>query len=290
MPSKTTTPESLERALVFEAPWLFSGVYSIVRPWLDEVTAAKVKFVTKATLKDDVPIEFLPPDFGGESDFIYSYVPIAQRPLHAPTARPGMVTLDDERWSSSWSSFEESALETAESDTDESAEGSEKAEEHGLRAAADNLVWAEVTAPIRVLYEEDKLFQALRVMESIERELAARFEGPLQAVVLQRLRDQAVCSVLRRECEQARKTLAEIDVNNGWVEMQRTKNIVTHYKHEEGPTLSLNSSPGTHSQLLHQHRRVDQRGRPLSELDPADFEGLREAGPQSLQEVCAPAL
>jgi len=66
-------PESLGKVLVYNATWIVNGAWRIVRPWLDPVTAAKVVFVKKAELLQDIPAENLPVEYAGQDPFVYDY-------------------------------------------------------------------------------------------------------------------------------------------------------------------------------------------------------------------------
>ena len=53
---------------IINAPWAFSVVWAIVRPWLDEVTVAKIEILGasyKDALLQQIPKENLPKEFGG---------------------------------------------------------------------------------------------------------------------------------------------------------------------------------------------------------------------------------
>jgi hypothetical protein len=39
-------PETMQVALVCEAPFIFNACYAIIKPWLDPVTASKVAFIS----------------------------------------------------------------------------------------------------------------------------------------------------------------------------------------------------------------------------------------------------
>jgi hypothetical protein len=45
-------PETLHRALIVDAPWVFNACWVIIKPWLDPITASKVKFITMDELND----------------------------------------------------------------------------------------------------------------------------------------------------------------------------------------------------------------------------------------------
>lgn len=62
-------PECMGRFYIINAPWAFSTVWSIVRPWLDEVTVKKIDIVSSDKVKErlltQIPAENLPVEFGG---------------------------------------------------------------------------------------------------------------------------------------------------------------------------------------------------------------------------------
>lgn len=64
-------PERLRRVLMVNAPFIFKGVWAIIRPWLDPKTAAKVVFLTgKEELKPEfadltISLDILPARYGG---------------------------------------------------------------------------------------------------------------------------------------------------------------------------------------------------------------------------------
>ncbi|KAI0269387.1 CRAL-TRIO domain-containing protein [Gloeopeniophorella convolvens] len=61
-------PEIMGRFYIVNAPWAFSAVWAVVRPWLDEVTVSKID-ILGGTYKDkllaQIPAENLPKEFGG---------------------------------------------------------------------------------------------------------------------------------------------------------------------------------------------------------------------------------
>ncbi|KAI8920099.1 CRAL-TRIO domain-containing protein [Powellomyces hirtus] len=65
-------PESLGQALVVNAPWVFNGCWAIIKPWLDPVVAAKIRFVKSTELPTLIDVAKLPESLGGTaSDFAY---------------------------------------------------------------------------------------------------------------------------------------------------------------------------------------------------------------------------
>jgi hypothetical protein len=62
-------PETMGKFFIINAPWAFSAVWAIVKPWLDEVTIAKVVILGanyKDALMEQIPKENLPKEFGGD--------------------------------------------------------------------------------------------------------------------------------------------------------------------------------------------------------------------------------
>lgn len=62
-------PETMGKFYIINAPWGFSTVWNFVKPWLDEVTVAKIAILSsgefKAKLLEQIPAENLPSDLGG---------------------------------------------------------------------------------------------------------------------------------------------------------------------------------------------------------------------------------
>jgi len=64
-------PERMGKFYIINAPMLFSSVWNLVKPLLDEVTAAKIVILNskyQPTLLENIPIENLPAAFGGKCD------------------------------------------------------------------------------------------------------------------------------------------------------------------------------------------------------------------------------
>lgn len=61
-------PETMGKFYIINAPWAFSAVWAIIKPWLDEVTVKKIDILGssyKDTLLKQIPVENLPKEFGG---------------------------------------------------------------------------------------------------------------------------------------------------------------------------------------------------------------------------------
>ncbi|KAF8075950.1 CRAL-TRIO domain-containing protein [Lyophyllum atratum] len=62
-------PETMGKFYIINAPWAFSAVWSIIKPWLDPVTVAKISILGsnyQETLLQQIPAENLPKEFGGK--------------------------------------------------------------------------------------------------------------------------------------------------------------------------------------------------------------------------------
>lgn len=61
-------PETMGKFYIINAPWAFSAVWSMIKPWLDEVTVSKIDILGtsyKDKLLAQIPAENLPQEFGG---------------------------------------------------------------------------------------------------------------------------------------------------------------------------------------------------------------------------------
>lgn len=68
-------PESLGVVLVHKAPWVFQGIWRIIKGWLDPVVASKVKFTNNETeMEHYIPRDHIPKDLGGTEDWEYKYI------------------------------------------------------------------------------------------------------------------------------------------------------------------------------------------------------------------------
>ena len=68
-------PESLGAVLVYKAPWIFSGIWKIIRGWLDPVVAGKVHFCDKVDdLEKFIEKSRIPKECGGNDPYEYKYL------------------------------------------------------------------------------------------------------------------------------------------------------------------------------------------------------------------------
>lgn len=68
-------PECLGSVLVHKAPWIFQGIWKIIRGWLDPVVASKVHFTNNVKdVEEFIPKSRILKEFDGEEDWEYKYV------------------------------------------------------------------------------------------------------------------------------------------------------------------------------------------------------------------------
>jgi len=68
-------PESLGVCLVYKAPWIFQGVWNIIKGWLDPVVASKIHFVRNIEdLSDFIEKDKIWKELGGPVDWEYKYI------------------------------------------------------------------------------------------------------------------------------------------------------------------------------------------------------------------------
>ncbi|EAU80577.1 SEC14 cytosolic factor [Coprinopsis cinerea okayama7 len=64
-------PETMGKFYIINAPWAFTMVWAVIKPWLDPVTVAKIQILGSSyrdELLKQIPIENLPKEFGGLCD------------------------------------------------------------------------------------------------------------------------------------------------------------------------------------------------------------------------------
>jgi len=68
-------PESLGVVLVHKAPWIFQGIWKIIKGWLDPVVASKVQFTNNnEEMEQFVPKSQIIKELGGDEDWTYEYI------------------------------------------------------------------------------------------------------------------------------------------------------------------------------------------------------------------------
>ncbi|KXJ91550.1 CRAL-TRIO domain-containing protein [Microdochium bolleyi] len=91
-------PETLGVVLIHNAPWVFQGIWRILRGWLDPVVAAKIHFTSKpADLAAFIPRANLMTEYGGDDDYTYSYIEPRQGENDAMQDAEAIARLTKER-------------------------------------------------------------------------------------------------------------------------------------------------------------------------------------------------
>ncbi|KAH7322967.1 CRAL-TRIO domain-containing protein [Stachybotrys elegans] len=68
-------PESLGAVLVHNAPWVFQGIWKIIKGWLDPVVAGKVHFTNnRSGLEDFIEPSHIIKELGGDEDWEFKYI------------------------------------------------------------------------------------------------------------------------------------------------------------------------------------------------------------------------
>jgi hypothetical protein len=68
-------PESLGVCLVHKAPWIFQGIWNIIKGWLDPVVASKIHFTKNISdLEKFIPRSRIMSELEGDEKFEYKYV------------------------------------------------------------------------------------------------------------------------------------------------------------------------------------------------------------------------
>ncbi|OOG00460.1 hypothetical protein ASPCADRAFT_401445 [Aspergillus carbonarius ITEM 5010] len=68
-------PECLGVVLIHKAPWIFSGIWNIIKGWLDPVVASKIQFTKNVQdLEKFIPKDRIMKELDGDEDWAYQYV------------------------------------------------------------------------------------------------------------------------------------------------------------------------------------------------------------------------
>lgn len=68
-------PECLGFLLIHNAPWVFTGIWNVIKGWIDPVVASKIKFTkTLDDVSQYIPVEFIEKNLGGQSEHTYEYI------------------------------------------------------------------------------------------------------------------------------------------------------------------------------------------------------------------------
>ncbi|KAF8424085.1 CRAL-TRIO domain-containing protein [Tirmania nivea] len=91
-------PESLGVCLVHKAPWIFQGIWSIIKGWLDPVVASKIHFTkTNEDLEQFIPKEHIIKELGGPENWEYMFQePVAGEDV-ALEDKESLAKLQEER-------------------------------------------------------------------------------------------------------------------------------------------------------------------------------------------------
>ena len=69
-------PESLGVCVIHKAPWVFQGIWKIIRGWLDPVVSAKVHFTNNIPeLEEFVDKSSIVSEMGGDNPYEYEFIP-----------------------------------------------------------------------------------------------------------------------------------------------------------------------------------------------------------------------
>lgn len=67
-------PESLGFILIHKAPWIFQGIWNIIKNWIDPVVAAKISFTKNSQdMNEYIESQYIPKELGGEREYEYEY-------------------------------------------------------------------------------------------------------------------------------------------------------------------------------------------------------------------------
>jgi len=70
----TKYPESLGVCLIVNCPFIFWACWKVISPWIDPITAKKVKFVSLEKLEEFISSDQLLNEYGGTNDFCWEKV------------------------------------------------------------------------------------------------------------------------------------------------------------------------------------------------------------------------
>lgn len=67
-------PESLGFILIHKAPWIFQGIWNIIKNWIDPVVAAKISFTKNfEDMNQFIEAKYIPKELGGKREYEYEY-------------------------------------------------------------------------------------------------------------------------------------------------------------------------------------------------------------------------
>lgn len=91
-------PESLGAVLVHKSPWVFQGIWTMIKGWLDPVVAAKVHFTKSVEdLEQFIPRSQIVKELGGDEDWEYKYIEPIEGENNAMNDVESRQRLEEER-------------------------------------------------------------------------------------------------------------------------------------------------------------------------------------------------
>lgn len=72
---KSYYPNFLNYIIIFEMPWILNTAFKLIKSWLPAKAIPKIKLVNKTTLKEFVDPNDALKSWGGNSDYVYKFVP-----------------------------------------------------------------------------------------------------------------------------------------------------------------------------------------------------------------------
>ncbi|KAH8422286.1 CRAL-TRIO domain-containing protein [Aspergillus melleus] len=86
-------PESLGTMLIHNAPWVFSGIWRIIKAWMDPVIVSKIHFTNSvADLEKFIAPDQIVKELKGKEDWEYEYI----EPVEGENAKMADITTRDE--------------------------------------------------------------------------------------------------------------------------------------------------------------------------------------------------
>ncbi|KAI8810714.1 CRAL-TRIO domain-containing protein [Cladochytrium replicatum] len=168
-------PESLGAALILNAPWIFNGCWTIIRPWLDPVVASKVHFIQSKDLDQHIKKENINKALDEKnftSDYVFTYAEPTADDIAWEKKIKGDKDAQDkarEEYKAAWTEFNAVNREWY-SVTDESAAGDvETRRETAARKLREKLAVLDIYLRGRTTYHRSKyLPEATQILKEIQ--------------------------------------------------------------------------------------------------------------------------
>ncbi|PWY88440.1 CRAL/TRIO domain protein [Aspergillus heteromorphus CBS 117.55] len=88
-------PECLGVVLIHKAPWIFSGIWNIIKGWLDPVVASKIQFTKNVQdLEKFIPKDRIMKELDGDENWAYKYIeaqPDENKPMEDTAKRDELL-------------------------------------------------------------------------------------------------------------------------------------------------------------------------------------------------------